>query len=131
MEKGWIWKTYFYFVVILSLGSAGLLLAYNDSSDIELDWVDIVGMPVGLFQLIALFGFVYYRKIISPLAWKILFFVSVAYEFWWIWDTLTDPELSGTIVTVIVVAMSIIWLPWLYGIFQYGFRSKELWRNAV
>jgi hypothetical protein len=126
MRRTW-WKVYF--LVILAptiLGIASRLFVEHDR---QLPWWEWLVIPLSVVQIVGLFGFVYWRRLVSPLLWQVVFLLSVANEVWDLVSISTDPELKDD--TFFVGAVVFLQIPLLIGLFLYGFRCKELWRGAT
>jgi hypothetical protein len=97
-------------------------------------WWEWSCIPLYLLQIIALFGFVYRRRIATPLIWKLIFLASVAYEFSNLYEMAFDSGLTVGLATffgIIFVVVYLIQLPLWLGFFLYAFRCKELWVRAT
>lgn len=127
MARARWWKFYFYFALVLTASSTTVSLWGDD--EIHHVWWEWIYIPLYVLQAVALFGFVYCRRIVNPTFWQAFFVITAAYEIWnayemvEIWAPLSTPIVS-TIVLALVYSVQV---PLWFGTFLYAFRSPELW----
>jgi hypothetical protein len=92
-------------------------------------WWEWAYIPLSLLQAVALFGFVYFRPIVSASFWKAVFVVAATYEIWNGYDMVTNwvPLATPLVATFVLVLVYSVQIPLWYGNFLYGFRCVELW----
>lgn len=127
MSRGWVWKCYFHFSIVLTVLSITLPFLYD--GDVNMPWWDWLYVPLYLFQAVSLFGFVYARCIARRSIWQALFVVSVCYEVWSALDMAANWFSSESLVfgAVVLASSNLVQAPLWYGNFLYAFRCKELW----
>ena len=91
-----------------------------------------------LVSLVGMYGFVYKKKIISNILWMVFFVLVISYS---IWDIHLDVQLNNKLNSMYPTEPDILELiiefffnyilplPLYIGLFFYGFRSKEIWKN--
>jgi hypothetical protein len=127
----WYWKAYF--VVMTALTLVAIAFAFfppSESTDYDL-LVDWAAVPLYIVQLVGLFGFVYSRRIVRPMLWRLVFVASVIELLWTLYSLLADltdaAESYWSVLGVISLAIVAMTVPMLIALYRYGFRSPELW----
>ena len=132
-RRGW-WKLYFFLALAMTVAAIALPFFFDNSATPWWDWLYV---PLYVFQIVALFGFVYWRRIALPRLWQLLFIATIAYEAWNIYATATDPELTANMQGLSGVHMFMLpvfgivyflQIPLWIGLYLYAFRCQELWR---
>lgn len=129
MTKSIWWKAYFFVNVALTVSIIPLLLIY--ASDLDLSEFEWSFLFLYCLQLVALFGYVFNRKIFKPVVWQIVFLATIAYEIWHVYLMVTEssdlvsehPKFFATLYLTTYLFLLPLWI----GVFQYGYRCKTLW----
>jgi hypothetical protein len=132
MKPRWWWFVYFAFAAIVALVTivTPLLLELVRERWVWWQWVYI---PLIVFQMAGLFGYVFSRRIGFPRLWQFAFVVSVPYALWGSYSLTLNPTFAGRSVGfwVAIIAFGFVLnVPLLIALFRYGFRSKDIW-NAT
>jgi hypothetical protein len=122
-----LWKSYFYFTVVLTVCS--IALAFLGAGESNMLWWEWWYVPLYFLQAVSLFGFVYWRRIVSSAVWKTVFVFSVGDGIWNAYDMATNWFSTATpvLVTVVSLVVYLVQVPLWYGNFLYAFRCKVLW----
>ena len=136
MTRRWYWKLYLLVTAVLTLTVAGWGLMFFLSEEITAieDIAGWAALPMYLVQLVGLCGFVYWRRIGSPLLWKLVFAVTILDLLWQGYSFAIDAAGfadtgTGVFVTMLIVAPA-FFLPLLAALYLYAFRSDNLWVRA-
>ena len=130
---GILWKIYFWLLVLTIV--ATLVFEFTILKDVPwsiYSWIIYLSTPVGV---IGLFGFAYRKPILSKRFWSI---ASVLAIFGQYGPTLLHGLLAeGLMVDVrntgdaVMVAVTVlIFLPHVYALLAYGYRSDGIWRHG-
>lgn len=111
------WKIYFYFIGGMTLSSIAFMFTQP-----EIGLPDYIGMAFWLVAPVGLYGFVFFKRILTPDFWRYFLIVyivfNIAYYF------LTDVDLSGGMTqTWFIFSIIVSWLmsfPTLFGIYLYS-----------
>lgn len=132
MHRRWYWKVYLGVMAVLLIGASILIVHDLREQSARDQLVQLASIPLYVAQLVGLFGFVYRRRIGSPLLWKLVLLASIAEVAWNGYETLNDTrdatsEQFGFFLLGIVAAATIVDLPLLIALYVYAFRSSALW----
>jgi hypothetical protein len=135
MVRRWYWKVYLAVMVVLTAAAIGVSLYYRKEAASYYGVADWASLPMYVVQLVGLFGFIYGRRIGSPLLWKLVFAATVLEQAWMVYETATDVgPLSFDdlpIIAAMAVIGAVIYLPLLVALFIYAFRSPALWAGRL
>ena len=126
LRKGWAWKLYFVFVVLLLILSMFVYAAMENTGV-----ADIVSNILAVPATIGFFGYVFTKKIYIRQFWLANFWVQViwgvAYYF------LTDVDLRGGMdEQSFIISQIVIWvlfLPYYVALYRYGSRNNQMWHG--
>ncbi|KPJ95159.1 MAG: hypothetical protein AMJ53_03390 [Gammaproteobacteria bacterium SG8_11] len=127
------WISYFALLAIINiLGIASIPFTVENSTFFEVIW-----HVVTLIGLVGLFGYIKQVKIGSPVFWSAFLLVDLTLYFGTaVYGHLEAVKLYGELGKAtsknyelrVMLPLFIFLIPYWYGIFQYGFKSKTLWK---
>ena len=133
MTRRWYWKLYLLVMAVLAIAGWGLMFFLSEEITAIEDIAGWAALPMYLVQLVGLFGFVYWRRIGSPLLWKLVFAVTILDL---LWNYSLEIEAAGFadtgtgVFVIMLIAVAASYLPLLAALYIYAFRSDNLWVRA-
>ena len=96
---------------------------------------DIALLLLYIVQLVALYAFVYSKRLGTPRFWQIIFVVTVLEFGWMAYEFLVadspPADLGPMFLASIVIGTTALLLPFGIAIYIYAFRSVALWQRAT
>lgn len=122
------WKIFFLFMVTLQI--AGVYFLFNDIMKDDYNYVDILGVFIYPFGLLALFGYAFKKIFFQQFVWKIFFPISLIIDgLSLFFEFGSDPELTSNLIAisiVFVILTPLFFLQYLV-LYRYGFTKEEPW----
>ena len=124
------WKTYFWFIFIILAFS---LIVEPFKQTIEI--IDIINIPIQFAILVCLYGFIWQKKILNQIFWKVFFVSNI------IFDIIILPSVSQKLkiemgdkfnlgfIIFSVITLILISFPSYWANYLYAFKNKDIWRN--
>lgn len=135
------WKIFFLFMLALNIfGYYGVFLSIATEGDYSI--VDIIGLFIYPFMLLALFGYAFKKSFFKQSVWKIFFPISLITDLVSIFIELSSTgfsinefsALGDNGVIIIVLVMGIFMLPILLleylALYRYGFTDRAPWKKV-
>ncbi len=116
------WKTYFWTMVGLTIFS------FSHYSKDGLKAIDIFQEIIWILMMIPLFGYVFNKKLLSRLAWKILAIPVIA-SFYLGTESFWNEDVSMEIRVSCISLMIIILTPLFIGYYRYSFSSNSIFNK--
>ena len=134
MTRRWYWKLYLLVMAVMTIAGWGLMFFLSEEITAIEDIAGWAALPMYLVQLVGLFGFVYWRRIGSPLLWKLVFAVTILDLLWQGYSFAIEAagfaDTGTGVFATMVVVVAAIFLPLLAALYIYAFRSDNLWARA-
>ncbi|MFC1643769.1 hypothetical protein ACFL5C_00380 [Candidatus Omnitrophota bacterium] len=117
-----LWKAYFFFMVLIFIAS---------SLDVIMKpkLIGVIGVPLNLASLVALFGFSFNKKILMQRFWQGAFVLCILNEIYSIAETFIRYTFSMKLLIASILFLAIL-VPIYIAMFLYAFRKKALWAPA-
>lgn len=96
-----------------------------------MEWGEWLSVPIYVLQLVALWGYAFWRRIGTPPWWKLVLAATIVLEAWFAYQMAADPQLAFAYgdwpVMGAVVAVYVFEVPIWFALFLYAFRCRQLW----
>lgn len=79
-------------------------------------------MAVLLLAVLGLYGYAWKKRLATKIVWKMVFLFFLAVTAFVLWRSY-----PSTMATPSIVLGGILLFPLFYGIYQYAFRSQDIW----
>jgi len=129
-KRAWWWRAYFWFILVSqSIYTVAIVVAPKAMETKTSDYFDTV-IYVGV--LLAIYGFVYCKRIFSRKIWQVFFPLILLWDSWSIifdgdWEQWRQ---SGPVILIVFIGIFLILMvPQYIALFRYGFREQALWEN--
>ena len=127
MKRHWLWRLYFGGMLVLPFA-----VPADDPSRIL---SDIALLSLYIVQLVALYAFVFSKRLGTPRLWQIIFVVTVLEFGWMTYEFLVvdspPADLGPMFLASIAIGTTVLLLPLGIAIYIYAFRSAALWQRAT
>jgi len=124
------WKFYFWFMLVSqSIYCVAIVVAPETLEAEALDYIDAV---IYVVVLLAIYGFVYSKRILNRKTWQVFFPLILL---WDLWSLVFDGDWeqwwqSGPVVLVVLASViAVLMIPQYIALFRYGFRERALWEQ--
>jgi hypothetical protein len=142
-----LWKMYFW---LISVTTIFLFFAPKNDPNFQIEgWlklIDIIDIPLSIIGIICLYAFIWQRKILKRIFWKIFFIANISFSVLTIpygfsilkAEMIQAPEFatSGSneaqvylLVAFILIILFLPFIPAFIANYLYAYKSKEIWQK--
>ncbi len=129
------WRGYFVLFTLVTIAGLfwPLLSSLFPQLGLETSLLDFGFSVWATIELLGLYGFMFSRQIGSRNIWKLVFFTSVSFAFYSVYDPLTDFHLEGDgiefigIIGTVATAVIVLFVPLWIALYRYAWTERQLW----